>query len=206
MSKPVANEKDQPAAIPPSAPVRWLARAMCWLCWLGIAGTAVFGLLSLFDAIPRDWVVNEPRESLLISSSITVEDPASPGDGGVSGLRHDLLYRVMTLVPIAIFVWALLSARRSFIGVGRGEYFSRSTILGLRNFALAVLLHIVVAPIPLMIARGLYVSRFEHGAFMLTFSMNATILLTLVFTGAVALVSTVMARAADIAEENRQFI
>jgi hypothetical protein len=40
----------------------------------------------------------------------------------------------------------------------------------------------------------------------LSMGINEPVMLMLVFAGAVALVSTVMARAAKIADENRQFV
>jgi hypothetical protein len=196
---------DEASAAPPTATIRWFARIMIWLCWLGIAGTAVFELLNLFDAFPEDWVVRDSSsDAALISSSISVNDPSAPN--ATENLRHDLLNRIASLVPVAFFIWALLSARRSFLGIGRGEYFTRPTVLGLRNFALAVLLHMTVAPIVMAVAKALYLSRFEHGSFDLSFSLNASIMLALIFAGVVALISSVMAYGARIAEENRQFV
>jgi hypothetical protein len=196
---------DEASAARPAAAIRWSARIMIWLCWLGIAGTAVLELLNLFDAFPADWVVRDRSgEAALISSSITVNDPSAPN--ATDDLRHDLLYRIASLVPVALFVWALLSARQSFLGIGRGEYFARPTVLGLRNFAAAVLLHMTVAPIVMAVAKSVYLGRFEHGSFELSFSLTASVMLALIFTGAVALISSVMAYGAKIADENRQFI
>jgi hypothetical protein len=193
------------SAAPPSAGIRWFARIMIWLCWIGIGGTLVLELTNLFGAIPEELVVQDNEgASALISSSITVNDPAAPTATG--DLRQDLLFRIAGLVPIGLFIWALLSVRVSFLGVGRGDYFGRPTILGLRNFALAVLLHMTAAPAVMAAAKALYLARFEHGQFELSFSLSASIMLQLVFTGAVALISSVMAHGAKLAEENRQFV
>jgi hypothetical protein len=196
---------DEASAAPPSAGIRWFARIMTWLCWLGIAGTVILELLHVFDAFPQDWIVRHDNSAAaLISSQITVNDPSAPT--ATEDLQRDLLYRIAGFAPVAIFVWALLSARQSFLGVGRGEYFSRRTVLGLRNLALAVLLHMTAAPILMAVVKALYLSRFEHGQYDLAFSLNSSILLMLIFTGAVALISTVMAQGAKLAEENRQFV
>src|SRR5262249_38488085 len=140
----------------------------------------------------------------LISSSLTINDPAHPEAS--DQLFHDPLFLLADLAPLAFFLWALWSARQIFVGVGRGDYFGRSTVLGLRNFALAVLLRMTLAPWALLGARVAYVSRFPHGNVSLSFSLSGSILISLIFTGAVAILSTVMAHAAAIAEENRQFV
>ena len=72
----------------------------------------------------------------LIHFGVHLVDPAAHSEA-LAGLRQDLLYRIGSLVPLALYVWALLSARRSFVGVGRGEYFARPTVLGLDADALA---------------------------------------------------------------------
>ena len=197
-SLPSQDEPAPPAR--PSAGVRWLARALCWLCWLGMAGAVIGGVLTLFNLIPAESISDAPSGAF-ISSSISV-----PGDPSLAGLRQDLLYRVMSKIPVALIIWALLSARRSFIGVGRGEYFSQPTILGLRNFALAVLLHMTLAPLLTMIPLALCASHFKGAQAAISLGVNSQVLLALIFVGAVALISTVMAHAAKIADENRQFI
>lgn len=197
-------ETDRPPLRPPSLKVVWFARIMGWLCWFGIASVVVIGLMATFDAFPEGWIVRESQESSLISSSIVVNDPAHPN--ATAELNQDLVYRFAELIGIALFVWALWSARGVFAGIGRGEYFSKRTILGVRNFALAVLLHMTLAPVAITLASALYLSRFPHGEFSLALALSGNILLMLIFSGAVALVSTVMAHAAAIDEENRQFV
>lgn len=189
----------------PSTSIIWLARVLCWLCWFGIFGAIIATVAASFDLFPKFWEVRRVEgESDLISSSITVNDPTQPG--ATDQLYHDPIYLLADLVPLALFVWALWSARQVFVGVGHGDYFGRRTVLNLRNFALAVLLRMTVAPLVLLGARAIYLSRFPHGNISLSFSLNGSILLTLAFVGAVAILSTVMAHAARIEDENRQFI
>ncbi len=189
---------------PPAARVVVFARIMEWLCWLGIAGVAVMGGLATFNAFPEGWVVRESHEAALIGATILVNDPAHPN--ATAELHHDLIYRVALLFGIGLFIWALVSARRVFAGIGRGQSFARGTILGVRNFALAVLLYMTLAPAARTVASALYLGRFEHGSFTLEFGLSTSLLLMLIFSGAVALVSTVMAQAAEIEDENRQFV
>ena len=195
---------DEASAAQPSARIRWFARIMIWLCWLGIFGAMTFGTMGVFDAFPEGWPVSRSDEPALISASIEVKDPAAPN--ATAEVTRDLLYRIAGLVSIGLFVWALLSARRMFVGVGRGEYFARPTVLGLRNFALGVFLYLTLAQMLKALAMWLYVSRFEHGVYGLELSLSGGLMLMLIFSGAVAQTSTVMAHGAKIAEENRQFV
>lgn len=193
-----------PALKPPSVRMVWFARIMEWMCWLGIAGVAVIGVLATFQAFPEGWIVRESTEATLINATIAVNDPAHPN--ATEALREDLFYRLALLIGIGLFVWALWSARRVFVGIGRGEYFAKGSILGVRNFALAVLLYMTVAPVARTAASALYMTQFAHGTFTLEFAMSGSLMLMLIFSGAIALVSSVMAHAAEIEEENRQFV
>jgi hypothetical protein len=195
----------------PSTVIRWLARVLCWFCWLGIAASlwgAAVGLFNLSGPGIDRTEAGPQSFNTLINFEARLYDSAAHAQALV-GLHQDILYRIGGLVPIALYIWALLSARRSFIGVGRGEYFARPTVLSLRNLALAVLLYHTIAPILEVIPRVLYFMRVKgEQKAELSFSMgiNEPVMLMLVFAGAVALVSTVMARAAKIADENRQFV
>lgn len=187
----------------PPAGVVWFARIMEWLCWLGVAITVAGHVAYVFGLFPPG-VISEGAGGALIGSSLEVNDPAAPDATAL--IRRDPVYLIAGVVTPALFVWALLSARQSFAGVGRGEYFSRSTVIGLRNLALAVLLHMTAAPIAVLIARALYMSRFEHGSISVSFGLSSQTILMLIFTAAILLICTVMAHAARIADENRQFI
>lgn len=195
---------------PPTA-IRWLARVLCWFCWLGIAGAlwgAAVGLLNLSGPGIDRTESDTGGFSTLINFTARLYDDAAHAQALV-GLHQDILYRIGGLVPAALYVWALLSARRSFIGVGRGEYFARPTVLGLRNLALAVLLYHTIAPVLEIIPRVLYFMRVkgeQKAELSFTVGINEPVMLMLVFAGAVALVSSVMAHAARIADENRQFV
>jgi hypothetical protein len=212
MAEVLAAETFPADPVRPSPGIRWLARVLCWVCWLGIVaavGGAVIGFFNLSGpGIERTEGFETDSFSTLINFDARLHDEAANREAMV-GLRQDFLYRIGSLVPIALYVWALLSARRSFIGVGRGEYFARQTVLSLRNLALAVLLYHTVAPLLEIIPRVLYFMRTKgERTAELSFSMgiNEPVMLMLVFAGAVALVSSVMAHAAKIADENRQFV
>ena len=210
MDEPVRSAVQDAVERPPAA-IRWMARVLCWVCWIGIAAAlwgAAVGLFNLSGPGIDRTESDAEGFSTLINFNARLYDGAAHARALV-GLHQDILYRIGGLVPIALYIWALLSARRSFIGVGRGEYFARPTVVGLRNLALAVLLYHTVAPILEIIPRVLYFIRVKDDQKAeLDFSMgiNEPVMLMLVFAGAVALVSSVMAHAAKIAEENRQFV
>jgi hypothetical protein len=185
----------------PSARMKWLARVLCWLCWAGIAVTAftlIVRLLDLDTGLTRSAF---PASTGFFESRVTI-----PDDPDLIGLRADWFYRIAGIVPASLFIWALFSARRSFAGISRGEYFGRPTILGLRNFALAVLLYLTLAPIVIAAARAWYASQFKGAMVTFALQLSPQIQLSIIFPLAVVLISSVMVRAARIAEENRQFV
>lgn len=194
---------------PPRAFIRWSARVLCWFCWLSIALTAGFALLKLFNAVPESFISNgNEMATTVFRFDAGMVDPAANAEV-MKGLRADWINRVAGLVPSALFIWALFSARTSFVGVSRGAYFSKPTILGLRNLSLAVLLYQTVAPLITAIPRALYVASVKGdrtAQVSMSFGMNEPIALILIFAAVVALVSTVMAHAAKLADENRQFV
>lgn len=211
MAETPSAEITPPDAVRPSLAIRWLARVLCWLCWIGIVA-AVGGVVVAFLNIEAPWIERSdgPSDSFntLIRFGARLKDDAANA-AALAGLRQDLLYRIGGFVPVIFYTWALLSARRSFIGVGRGEYFSRPTVLSLRNLALAVLLYHTVAPMLEIVPRVLYYTRTKGDLKAeLSFAMGVSepVMLMLVFAGAVALVSSVMAHAAKLADENRQFV
>src|SRR5215510_6454398 len=154
--------------------------------------------------MPDDWIKSDSGAGELINVAISIAPPARPD--AATGLYHDLLFRITSLAPMAIFIYALRCARTSFAGIARGDYFAPRTVLGLRNLALAVLLHMIASPILLGIAKAAYASRFEHGSISVSFGLGDSSILMLIFAGSAALSSAVIARAAKIDEENRQFV
>src|SRR5688572_13149876 len=126
----------------------WFSRIMGWLCWAGIVWTIAFSALRAFGVIQ---VPDTPADadSLIAHSAVSlgVHDPSVPRPPLPEELKRDPFYIATRFVPLLLTVWALLSARRVFANVGHGEFFARSTSLGLRNLSLAVLLNMTVAPL-----------------------------------------------------------
>jgi hypothetical protein len=200
---------DSPAAARQDVSPRllWFARIMAWLCWAGIAATIGFSLLRAFGVFPDAGQPGGPG-SLIATTTVSLgeHDPGSlPED-----LLRDPFYITARFVPTLLTVWALLAARRAFANISKGEFFARSTSLGLRNLSLAVLLSMTLAPLITMAAHVAFALRMkaqgEHGELSITFGLSETTLLILIFAAAVTIIASVMAHAAKIAEENEQFV
>jgi hypothetical protein len=182
---------------------------MGWLCWLGIAWTIVFMALQMFGVLPR---APANSDGLIgnASDSFGVPDPDAPRPPIPGELLNDPLYIASGLVAPILMIWALISARAVFASIGRGQFFGRATSLGLRNLSLAVLLNMTVAPIANLAATLAFALRMKamglHGEVYFDAGPSSTMLLVLVFAGTVAIISSVMARAAKVAEENEQFV
>jgi hypothetical protein len=198
-----------PATQKPRAIIRWSARVLCWFCWAVIAFQVYGAGLVLFNAVPESRIdTSAGAAATLINFDVGMSDPAAHLEF-VKGLRADWLNRIVGLTSAGLFIWAMLSARASFIGVGRGAYFSQQTSLGLRNLSIAVLLYNTVSPIIEVVPRILYLGSFKGdrmGSVAISLSMNDQIALMLIFAAVVALVASVMAHAAKLADENRQFV
>jgi hypothetical protein len=98
--------------------------------------------------------VRESGGATVINISIEIADHAN----AMQGLFHDLLFRIVSLGMMAIFIYALWSARASFVGIARGDYFAAHGA-GARNLALAVLLHMIGCADPAW-RKAAYASRF----------------------------------------------
>jgi hypothetical protein len=204
---------DTPAIAPRqtvSAGLLWFSRIMAWLCWLGIASTVIFSALHAFGVLPSSDTTDPGMLIAYSSVSLGVHDPSVLNPPIPEELKRDPFYIATLFVPLLLTVWALLSARRVFANIGRGEFFVRSTSLGLRNLSLAVLLNMTVAPLFTMAAHIAFGMRMkaqgQHGEISLNFGLSNTTLLILIFAGTVAIIASVMAHAARVAEENEQFV
>lgn len=187
----------------------WFSRIMGWLCWAGIAWTIVFAVLALVGVVPR---APANSDGLLgyASVSLGVHDPSVPRPPIPQELLNDPLYIASGFVAPLLMIWALVSARGVFANIGRGAFFARSTSLGLRNLALAVLFNMTLAPLFNLAATVAFALRMKaqghHGELYFDLGVSSMILLVLIFAGTVAIISSVMAHAARVAEENEQFV
>jgi hypothetical protein len=187
----------------------WFSRTMGWLCWAGMAWTIVFALLQALGLIAR---APADPDGLIgyASASLGPHDPTAPRPPIPQELLRDPLYIASRLVPPLLTVWALFSARGVFARISQGQFFARSTSLSLRNLALAVLLNMTVAPLVNLAATVAFGLRMKaqgvRGELYFDAGLSNTTLLVLIFAGTVAIIASVMAHAARVAEENEQFV
>jgi hypothetical protein len=194
---------------PVSQGLLWFSRVMSALCWAGMAWTVIFTGLQLFGVVQR---TPANADGLLgyASVSLGVHDPTVPRPPIPDELLNDPLYVASGLVGPLLLVWALFCARGVFASIGEGRFFGRPISLGLRNLSLAVLLNMTLAPLFNFAATVAFALKMKaqglHGELYFDFGASSMTLLVLIFAGTVAIISSVMARAARVAEENEQFV
>lgn len=112
----------------------------------------------------------------------------------------------LSLVPAGAMAWALLEARRCLLRFAAGAYFSRDSVHRLRGFARglfwAALGGILVAPLTSLALTAAN----PPGTRALAVSVGSDQLLGLLTAGILWTIAGAMARAADLADENAQFV
>lgn len=199
-TSPASHGQRQPV----SRRLMWLTRLLAWFCWAGVVFTLAMSLATAFGVLEFGAPRLHTGANGLFGSAITVgTENISEKDAGF--YRHPFFLLALAF-STALYVWALISAARSLSALSHGAFFSHDAISGLRNLAFAVLLHMTLAPLAMMAARGAFVALHKHGSFEMSVGLHSSAILMLVFAGAVLAISSVMARAARIAEENEQFV
>lgn len=110
------------------------------------------------------------------------------------------------MVPVLCMAFGLLRARSCFQSFRRGEYFTLDVVRGLRGLAVGVFLSGVSGLLAQPLASVLLALTAAPGLRSITFSLDSTQLLTMLFAGLVWQISAVMAKAVVLAEENSQFV
>ncbi|MGU3493868.1 DUF2975 domain-containing protein [Xanthobacteraceae bacterium A53D] len=169
--------------------MRGLSRAMSHLCLL----TAVL----LTVGMGGYWAAT-PAATLLAQAGL------APSAGHLS-LPLRIGGFLISMVPLGALVFGLLRARLCFRLLARGEAFSLGTINGLRTFAIAIAVSAALKPLA-GAALSLLLSGAGGGQRTLALHVGSDTLLALIFAGTVATMAWVMAEAAAIADENRQFV
>jgi hypothetical protein len=182
-----------PAPVPTG--ILWLCRIMGWLCVLAI----VFELGALALMIVAPDLLNQSSPDGSVTAVVTHDD----SDG--LPLR-DPVYLIVHAIAVAVFIWALLSVRGSFVSLSRGQFFTHRTISGLRNLAVGVLVYMALNPLAGWLAKTVHMLGQKHGELTLSLGMSDQGLLMVIFTGAVIAISSALAHAAKVAEENASFV
>jgi hypothetical protein len=112
----------------------------------------------------------------------------------------------VALLPVALVVYALVSAWRCFRSFARGEYLSLAVVRNLRGFAAGVFWSVVAAFVTNPVLTFLITLGAGPDGHRVDVSFSSTQALTLLFAGIVWQVAAVMTRAVALAEENAQFV
>jgi hypothetical protein len=112
----------------------------------------------------------------------------------------------LAMIPLAALVLGLLSARRCFASFAAGRIFSVDAARGLRGFALWVGASALLKPVAGAALSLLLGATSPGETRSLVLSIGSDTLLTLLFAAMVALVASVLVKAAEIAAENEQFV
>lgn len=112
----------------------------------------------------------------------------------------------ISFVPLGCLILALMSARRCFNAFAVGNIFGQDAVKGLRNFALGLLVSVLLKPISAAALSVLLSSDAPAGQHRLTLGFGSDTMLALLAAGIIAVIAWVMAEASTLAEENAQFI
>jgi len=121
-------------------------------------------------------------------------------------LPQRLLALVVSLVPAAVLLWGLAQVRVCLAAFSRGQLFGPRTARGLRNLALAMAGTAAIAPIAGAAMSVILSWGAPAGQKQVALSLGSDQLLMLLFAGMLALVSWTMLEAAEIAQENAEFV
>ena len=171
--------------------IRRLSRFMRVACLL-VAASVLVGMAAYWIATPGD--------QLLASAGLAGRGIAPP-DGWTR-----IFGFVLAMLPAGALIYGLISARNCFVTFENDEAFSPRAATHVWRFAVAVAASAVLQPIA-GLALGLLLSwNGPPGSKMLALSFGTGTLVTLIFAGTLAVIAWVLREAADIADENRQFV
>jgi hypothetical protein len=122
------------------------------------------------------------------------------------GLGRRTIAFVISFLPLACLITALLSARRCFSAFAAGDFFSLEPARGLRDFALGLLASALLKPLSAAALSVLLSLDAPAGQHRLTLGIGSDTILALLAAGTIAVIAWVMTEAAALAEENRQFV
>jgi Protein of unknown function (DUF2975) len=200
MSRPNANEpigsnSAQFHAVSPDFNTQRLSRYLAWLCLALAVLLPVAAAVALSGASVSDVVTKLGGGSASASGGALIAQP---------GWRPMAAW-IIGMLPVAIIAYALLRARQSFLLMSQGEYFTRPTVANLRSFAAAMFAAALAsAVVPTLVT--LLLTSGGSGKTTLSVSLSSQHLVLLLFAGVVWQMARLMAKAAEIAEENAQFV
>jgi len=129
------------------------------------------------------------------------------GDIGAPPADHlRPLGATLAIIPPLLLGWGLLLANRCLRRFGRGEFFTSATVADLRGFARWTFYGAVAGLLaPTVIGLVLTILN-TAGPKELTLRIGSQEIVALLMSGVFWIMAGVLARAAEVADENRQFV
>lgn len=121
-------------------------------------------------------------------------------------LPQRLLALMASLIPLAALLWGLAQVRACLAAFSRGQLFGHEAAHGLRKLALAMAGTAAIGPIAGAAISVILSWGAPAGQKQIALSLGSDQLLMLLFAGMLALVSWTMLEAAEIAQENAEFV
>ena len=124
------------------------------------------------------------------------------------GAGKRLIAALILLLPVGCMSYALMNARSSLRRFNKGDYFSASAIRGIRGFGAGIfwsgILTLTMKPIAVFILTSIAGGTLSAGGPVLRIETDHVLML--VIGGILWQIASMMQRAAELAEENRQFV
>ena len=181
----------------PGTPPALLAR-LRRLAWV-VRGLIVFGAFALVAALVWTWAV--PAHALAYVKDVSsVCNPARLGPGA------HLVGAVWSLLPLGT---SLLGLQRLWVLFGeyaQGRVFGQRALLCLRDFARCILALSVIAPVYTAVLSVIATWANAPGTRQLNIDVSSNDYAMLLFGAVLLAISTVMAEAARVAEDNAGFV
>jgi hypothetical protein len=113
---------------------------------------------------------------------------------------------MICLVPALLLSWGLLRARQCLAAFARGDFFATDVVKGLRDYAAASFWAAVAGALSVPVLSVVLTSANPPGRHELSLDLSGAQALGVLSAAILWVIASVMARAADIARENEQFV
>lgn len=124
------------------------------------------------------------------------------------GWERRSIVALICLVPVSFLSYALINARSALRRFNKGEYFSAPAIRSIRSFGAGIfwssLITIPATPLAMYALTAFSEGTHSSHTTVWRFDMSTFVLLTI--GGILWQIAAMMQRAAELAEENRQFV
>lgn len=161
--------------------------------------------LAILAPVLLVWIIAViPAEQLTQNLRISEAPHALPH----LGWERRFIVALIGLIPTGCLSYALINARSALRRFNKGEYFSAPAIRSIRSFGAGIfwssLLTIPVTPLAMYALTSVSEGTHSSHTMMWRFDMSTFVLLTI--GGILWQIAAMMQRAAELAEENRQFV